>query len=259
LPKHDPLASFRQPNFLLYTASRSSYTLGSAILQSVMLWQVWDISGSALNLGLMGLARLAPALGISMVGGAVADSYNRRNIIMVTQAVPFACSIVLVTSTTGGWISLPLIYGVVALLGFSAAFEGPARQALLPSIVRPETFANAVNATATMNTLSAMSGPAIGGALIAAFGVATGYSVFSGLSALAIVLMSLVRYRQAEMQSGRLSLESIKEGITFVHGHQVLLGAMTLDLFATIFGGVKALLPIYASDISRWGPAASAC
>lgn len=253
LPRHDALAALRQPNFLLFTGSRFCYSIGSNVLQIVILWQVYEISHSALKLGVLGLARLLPALALSMVGGAVADTYNRRNIIMITQSSPLICSIILAVSTLGGWVSLELIYGLVVFMGLAAAFEGPARQALLPSIVRPETYANAVNVNSTTQALAAMSGPVIGSTMISAFGIGTAYALFTVLSLTAMVLMSFVRLRGIERKSGRLSLETIKEGITFVRTHQVQLGAMTLDLFATIFGGVKGLLPIFASDILKVG------
>jgi MFS family permease len=223
------------------------------MLQTIMLWQVYDISGSALNLGLLGIARLLPSLSLGLIGGAVADSYSRRNIVLITQTVPLACSLVLATSTIGGWVTLELIYGLVVILGAGAAFEGPARAALLPAIVRPETFANAVNITQTMQSLAFVTGPTLGGALIAAAGVGVGYAVFTGLSVLSLLAMSFVRYRPIEMPKRALSLEAIKEGVRFVRQRQELLGAMTLDMFAVIFGGVKALMPVYAVDVLHVG------
>ena len=254
-PTHDPLAAMRQPSFVFYTVSRLFYAIAATMLQTAMLWQVYEISGSALKLGLLGLARLIPALTFSMIGGAFADSYNRRNIVMVAQVIPLVCGIVLAFSTVGGWVSLPLIYGLVVALGSGAAFEGPARASLLPSIVRPETFANAVNVSSTVNSLAFVSGPAVGGALIAIFGIGATYAVFAVFSVLALVTMTLVKYHHAAGQKGAMSLAAIKEGIGFVRSQQVLLGAMALDMFAVIFGGVKALLPIYASDILKVGPA----
>jgi MFS family permease len=253
-PKHDPWAALRQPNFVLFTSSRLCYAVGQTLMQAAMLWQVYDISGSALNLGLLGLARLIPSLALGLVAGAVADSYNRRNIVMAAQTIPFACSIVLATSTISGWVNLELIYGLVVLMGLAGAFEGPARAALLPAIVKPETFANAVNVSSTMQSFAFVSGPAIGGVLIGFAGVGATYAVFTGLSAAAIVIMSLVRYRPITTSKSALSIAAIKEGIAFVRNRQVLLGAMALDMFAVIFGGVKALMPIYATDILEVGP-----
>ena len=253
LPKHDPLAALRQPNFVFFSSSRLFYAIGATMLQTIMLWQVYEISGSALNLGLLGIARLIPALSLSLIGGAVADSYSRRNIVLVAQTIPLACSIILAISTIGGWISLELIYALVVMLGVGASFEGPARAALLPAIVRPETFASAVNITQTLGSLAFVTGPAIGGALIAAAGIGSGYAVFTGLSVLSLLMMAFVRYRPVEAPKRAMSLEAIKEGIRFVRRRQELLGAMTLDMFAVIFGGVKALMPVYAVDVLHVG------
>ena len=248
-PKHDPLAALRQPNFVFFTASRLLYAIGVTLLQAVILYQVYDISGSALSLGLLGLARLFPSLAFSLVGGLVADSYNRRNIVMITQLVPLVCGGLLAASTIGGWVTLELIYGLVVALGMAAAFEGPARAALLPAIVRPETFPNAVNVTQTVQSLAFVTGPAIGGGIIAGAGIGVAYATFTVMALGAALAMSLVRYRPQQTPRRAMSIEAIREGVRFVRSRQVLLGAMTLDMFAVIFGGVKALLPVYAADV----------
>lgn len=253
LPKHDPFAALRERNFVLFASSRLLYAIGATMLQSVILWHVYELSGSPLSLGLVGIARLVPALSLSLFAGAVADSYSRRNIIMVTQMVPFLCAIVLAVSTLGGWVSLELIYGIVVIMGTGAAFEGPARAAILPAIVKPEVFPNAVTFTQTLQQLAFVSGPAVGGGLIALSGVGACYVVFTFLSFGAIVFMSLIKYRTMAAQKRAMSLEAIKEGVRYVRGRQELLGAMTLDMFAVIFGGVKALMPVYAVDVLHVG------
>ena len=253
-PKHDPLAALRQVNFVFYTVSRFFYGTGLTLLQALLFWQVYEISDSPLYLAILGLARLLPSLAFVLVGGAAADTFNRRNIVMVAQSVPSATALLLAIATGNGWVSLPLIYAGVAFIGIAAAFEGPARVALLPAIVRQETFANAVTVSSTVQAFSFVTGPALGGILIASIGVGATYGVFAGLALSSIVSMGLVRYRQPEGKAGGMSMEAIREGVHFVRTHQVLLGAMALDMFAVIFGGVKALLPIYAIDILDVGP-----
>jgi MFS family permease len=166
-PKHDPLAALKKPGFFLYTVSQLFSTIGQQLLWAVMAWQVYEISGSALNLGLLGLIRFVPALLMSLVGGAAADTYNRRVIVLVSQTVPLACGVLLAVATYSGWIDLWIIYGMVLLLGLASSFEGPARGAMLPSIVTAETFPNAVALSATLRSLGMMTGPAIGGGIIA--------------------------------------------------------------------------------------------
>jgi MFS family permease len=252
VPKYDPLAALRQTSFLLYTASRMFSITGQTLLQAVMAWQVYDTSGSALNLGILGLVRFFPSLGMSLIGGAAADTYNRRNIIVIAQSVPLTCAAILAAATFGGWIRLELIFALVLLMGFASAFEGPARSALLPAIVRPDTFANAVTVGSTLQTMGMVSGPALAGAVIATLGVGAAYTVYVGLTLAAIVPLLLLRYRQVDVGMS-VSLDAIKEGVRFVRQRPVLLGAMSLDMFAVVFGGAAALLPVYAKDILHVG------
>ena len=136
-PKHDPFAALKEPGFALYTFGRLFSTIGQQLLWAVMAWQVYEISGSALNLGLLGLIRFIPALVASLVGGAAADAFNRRIIVLIAQIVPLSCGVILALATYSGWIEIGIIYALVFALGLASSFEGPARQAMLPSIVGP--------------------------------------------------------------------------------------------------------------------------
>ncbi len=254
-PRHDPLTLLRQRNFALFTTSRVLYAIGTTLMQTAMLWQVYELTGSAFYLALLGLARLMPSLLFTLVGGAVADAYNRKNIVMASQSVPALCGLALGTATLADSVTLPLIYGLVALMAVAASFEGPSRVAILPGIVRPETFPTAVVFTSTVQSFAFVAGPALGGVLLGTIGVGATYIVFVCLAAGSIAALAPLRYRPTAATSGGLSVEAIREGVRFVLGNQVLLGAMALDMFAVIFGGVKALMPIYAEDILRVGPA----
>ncbi len=251
---HDPLAILKYPNFVKFTVSRSFSTLGMALLQAVMAWQVYDISGSAFYLGLLGLLRFVPALALSLVGGAVADTYNRRTIIIIAQIVPLACAIILSVASFGHWAGLELIFGLVVALGVASSFESPARQAMLPALVPHDDFASAVTVSQTLQSLGMMSGPAIAGGIIAAAGVGTAYGFFVVVSFLALVSLLMMTYKQDLSIKKTVSVESIKEGIRFVRQRPVILGAMSLDMFAVLFGGAQALLPVYAKDILHAGP-----
>lgn len=250
--RHDPLLVLRQRNFSLFLVSRLLYGVGQSVMSAAMAWQVYEISGSPLNLGILGLVRFVPALLLSVVGGAVADTYNRQRIVILAELVPLICGMTLAVASFGQWVNLELIYGLVIALGFASAFEGPAGQALLPGLVRPETFPNAVTVSAVAQTIGAVSGPFLAGLIIDAGGTGSAYSTVSGLGVAAILLLPLLTYRQATT-TNRLSVGLVREGLSFVWGQQVLLAAMTLDMFAVIFGGAKALLPIYASDILQVG------
>jgi MFS family permease len=252
--RHDALASLRQRGFQLYSLNRVLVTIAQSMLQAVMAWQVYDISGSALNLGFLGLARFLPSLLTSLVGGAVADAYDRRLVMVAAKSVPLTCVSILAVATFSDWVSIELIFGLVVLMGLAASFEGPARIALLPAVVRPETFENAVAVSNTMQQLAMVSGPALGGIVISVAGAGTGYATFVALIAIALVPLLLLHIAQETESRRSVSLASIKEGVQFVRRRQVLLGAMSLDMFAVIFGGAQALLPVYASDILHAGP-----
>jgi MFS family permease len=230
-----------------------SSSIGNAMLQAILAWHVYELTGSALSLGFLGLARFLPALGMSLVGGAVADTYNRRNIIMAAQTVPLTCGIILAISTFNGWVSPGLIYGLVLLVGFASSFENPARLALLPAIVRTETFANAVTVSSTLQSLGMVTGGVVGGVL-ADLHLTAAYATYSVAIGCAFTTMGLLRYQQSNDGPKRtVSWTAIKEGVDFVRSHQVILGAMSLDMFAVIFGGAKGLLPVYAKDILHVG------
>lgn len=253
-PKHEPLAALKEPGFVLYTAGRLLSTVGQQLLWAVMAWQVYDISGSALNLGLLGLIRFVPALVASLIGGAAADAFNRRIIVLIAQIVPLSCGVILAVATFGGWIEIGIIYALVFALGLSSSFEGPARNAMLPSIVSPAMFPNAVALSATLQSLGMMTGPAIGGGVIAAGGIGVAYSVFVALAVGGYISMLLLKYEQTSREGKRgVSLTAIRDGISYVRTHQVVIGSMTLDMCAVIFGGAQALLPVYAEDILHVG------
>jgi len=251
--KHDPLAALRQPRFVLYTFSRIFSTIGNAALQAILLWHVYELTDSPVSLGILGLVRFVPSLGLSMVGGVFADTYNRRTIITIAQTIPFAAGVILSAATLNDWITVELIYAVVLGIGLANAFENPARQALLPAIVRPETFANAVTVSSTLQSLGMVTGSLIGGVL-AYEAIGASYVVYTCLLAGAMVTMAMLSYEHDTSGPKRtVSIAAIKEGISFVRGNQVILGAMTLDMFAVIFGGAKGLLPVYAKDILHAG------
>lgn len=257
LPRHDPFSALRQPNFVLYLANRVISGIGQSLLQATMAWQVaqlaGSVSGAALNLGLLALARFVPALGTSLIGGMVADAYNRRTIAICAQMVPLTCSIILAVATFGGWVEMELMFVLAVFMGLASAFDGPARTALLPGIVRPETFANAVTVNTTLSSVGMVSGPALAGVVIGVAGVDAAYTVFAVLSVSSLAPLTMLRYTQVTGERRAMSIAAIKEGIQFVRQRQVLLGAMTLDMFAVIFGGAAALLPLYASDILHVG------
>jgi MFS family permease len=255
-PQHrnKPLTVLRELNFSVFAASRLSASVAMTLLTAAINWQVYDTSGSVFQLGMLNLARFAPALGLSLVGGAVADSYDRRRIVMLAQVVPLACSFVLYVATVRDAASLPLFYAIVLFIALASSFEGPARQALLPQLVSKAGFPNAILVSSTVQSLGFVTGPALGGLMIAIAGVDGAYAVHMALIGVSLLGLSVLRLRRPEGERRTVSIAAIKEGVQFVAHRQVLLGAMTLDMFAVIFGGAAALLPVYAKDILHVGP-----
>jgi MFS family permease len=253
--KHDPLAILRQRNFDLYLSSRVLSGIGTTMLQAVFLWHVHELSESAVSLGLLGLMRFFPALALSLVGGAIADAYNRKVVILLAQTVPLAAAVVVSTATLSGSVSLEMIYAVAFCVGLAQAFEGPSNTALLPALVSREDFPHAVNVSSTSRSLGSVTGPFLAGLLIAVFDVGEAYIAYGIVIALSMFLMFILKYEQPTDGPKRaVSVAAIKEGISFVRSRPVIVGSMTLDLFAVIFAGATALLPIYAKEILHAGP-----
>jgi MFS family permease len=217
---------------------------------------VYATTASALDLGLIGLVRFLPALATSLIGGAVVDTYDRRRVLMLAQAVPMLATVAVLVAQSTGQVSLPLLYGIVFVTGLASSFEQPARQAILPALVPRAMFSRALTVTSTLGSLSAVTGPALGGALIALSGVELAYIVQGLLVVTGLVAMLPLHVSWTPTGMSFVTmLHTIREGIEYVRHHPVLLGAMTLDMFAVIFGGAKALLPVYAVDILHAGPA----
>ena len=247
-PETDLRATLRIPAIRAFVLSRMAGSISVTLIQAAVAWQVYAISNSALQLGLIGLVRFVPALGMSLIGGAVADSYNRRNIILISQLVPLAVAVVMLAAIASGRVTLALLYAVVLVTGLASAFEQPARQAILPAIVPPYLFARAVAINSTMQALAFATGPTVAGAAIASFGIAAAYIAYGVFVLLSMTAMVWVPAVRSQSRSG-VGWNAIREGLHFVWSRPVLLGAMTLDMFAVIFGGARALLPIYATDI----------
>jgi len=252
-PRHDPFEALRQPNFSVYLATRLLATVAMTLLTASIAFHVYEISGSAFQLAMLGLVRFVPSLGLSLVGGAVADRYDRRKIVIAAQTVPLFCSTTLFLATVNGFIDLPLIYFLVLLTGLAVSFENPARQALLPQVVTKEAFPNAIVVSSTVQSLGFVAGPTLGGFLIGWKGLDAPYFAHMLLILASLTGLAFLRLREWQGERRAVSIAAIKEGLEFVIHRQVLLGAMTLDMFAVIFGGATALLPVVAKDILHVG------
>lgn len=240
---------FKDRAFGCYVGARVTAMAGLTIQTAALMWQVYELTGSALPLAFLGLARFLPNLAVSFLGGAVADTRDRRVVLGLSQIAPLLTSALLWALTATGTITLTAIYASMAFSGMAAAFEGPARQSLLPQVVTRASFQRAVTVAITVQQLSGVFGPAVAGLLIAQSGVAPVYLLHVALVLAGLGFLAGIRVRPGSNPRGTLSLGLVKEGFAFMWSHPAILGTMTLDMFAVIFAGADALLPIYAKDI----------
>jgi MFS family permease len=222
--------------------------MANSLLQAVILWQVYAISGSTLSLGIVGLVGFVSALLSSLIGGMVVDAYDRRLVLFTAQTVPGLCSLALLAAIATDHVTLELIYASVLVTGLASSFESPARQAILPALIPRRLFTRAMTTNSALSSLTSISGPALAGLLIAFGGVGHAYAVHATLVALSILALTRLHVPPAKA-AGRIHLEAIREGLAFVWHRKVLLGAMTLDMFAVLFGGARALLPVFAISV----------
>ena len=204
-------------DFSLYLASRFCSAAAMMMLRAAIGWHVFALSHSAFHLGLIGLVQFLPVLCLMLVGGALADTYDRRTIMMLAQAVPLACSLVLWLATRSGLANLSLLYATVVAVGVAWAFDSPSRAALLPTLVAREAFPRAVTIAATNQALAFTTGPALCGWVIAAAGVGSVYAVQAGLIAASLAALALMRGGRRAPAGGVVSLAAIREGLSKAH------------------------------------------
>jgi MFS family permease len=253
--RHDPYAALRYRDFRLVVAGRFVATLGEMMVSVAIGWELYQRTNSALALGFVGLTLMIPVLLFSLPAGHLADHYNRQRIVVAAQTLLLFASLSLAAlSWTQG--ALPLVYGALFLIGVGSAFSSPAASTLIPQTVPPETFEKATTWSSSSWQLAAVIGPALGGAVIALTGGATlVYLLDACGSVIYIALILLIRARPATPPAKReTTVRSLAEGLRFLKSSQVLLAAITLDMFAVLLGGATTLLPIFAKDILHVGP-----
>jgi MFS family permease len=251
----DPYAALRYRDFRLVVAGRFVATLGEMMISVAIGWELYQRTNSALALGFVGLTLVIPVFLFSLPAGHAADHYNRQRIVIYSQALLLFASLALAAfSWTQG--ALPLVYGALFLIGVGSAFSSPAASTLIPQTVPPETFEKATTWSSSSWQLAAVIGPALGGAVIALTGGATLVYLLDACGSLIyIALILLIRARPATPPAKReTTVRSLAEGLRFLRGSQVLLAAITLDMFAVLLGGATTLLPIFAKDILHVGP-----
>ncbi len=243
----------RHRNFALYLAARVLSTVAVQMQSVAIGWQVYALTGNVFDLGLIGLAQFAPFLLLILVAGHVADRYNRRNIIALCFSAQLLCAALLFWNTLTGLTMIGPVLAVLVLFGSARAFMVPASQAIVVNMIPPESLGRALALNSSSFHFAVIIGPALGG-LLYLIGPGVVYAVVAALLELSLLLMLLTRPIPQADSKEPLSWHGVLEGLRFVWSRQVMLGAISLDLFAVLFGGATALLPAIARDILHVGP-----
>ena len=229
---------------------------GSQMQFAALNWQIYDLTHSPVALGVIGLVRVIPIILFSLLGGTVADAYDRRKLLLATQSVLAAVALTLALLAKQHAITPVAIYVLTAIGAAAVAFDNPARQALVPSLVPREYLPNAFAINSTGFQVATIAGPVLAGQILARFGASWAY-LLNSLSFLAVIAALLfLRFRPAVTNEpvSRPGWDSLREGIQFVRSTPILVASMSLDFWATFFSSASALLPIFARDILAVGP-----
>ncbi len=249
----DPFSSLRFAEYRAFLGAMATVFVATQIQTAVLGWQVYEMTGDPLSLGFVGLAEAAPFLTLALVGGWAADRIDRRIIAVASLAVIAASGAWLLTvSLHPGTSPLPL-YGAQALAGLGRAFFRPASASLGTELVPREQYQNAATWRSSIFHTSMIVGPAVGGALIALGGPRLAYAAEMGLLGVGLAALLAVAPRPRAPVVRRHPVTEIADGVRFVFREPLLLGPLSLDLFAVLFGGATALLPIFARDVLRVG------
>jgi MFS family permease len=248
-------AAFSHPDYVYFQAARFLIVAAQEMQSVAVGWQVYEITRKPLDLGFVGLAQFLPGILLFLASGHAADRFDRRKVLTLCYGGFAICSASLLLINRVQLKSVLPIYAVVVMLGVVRAFNGPASRALMPQLVPEEHFPNAVAWGATIFQAATISGPALGGLIYAAFrGPSPVYaaSMATGLAALLITLR--IHPRETARRREPVSLKTVLAGLHYIWAHKVVLGSISLDLFAVLLGGAVALLPAYAKDILHTGP-----
>jgi MFS family permease len=258
--KHDAYAVLKLKDFRLFLSFRFFMTIAAQMQSIIVGWQVYELTHDPLSLGLIGLAEAIPFISIALYSGHIADRFNRKKIILWFDMVFLFSSVLLLLITyhlTGiiGKFGILPIYLCVAISGLARAFLYPATIAVMAQLVPRSLYTNSSTWNSTIWQIAAITGPAIGGMLYGFFGVKVAYMAVIVSMLISFVLLSNIRSRPVpEIDEKETLIQRLANGIRFVFSNQLLLGAMALDMFAVLFGGATAMLPVFAGEVLKVGP-----
>ncbi|MCB1644830.1 MAG: MFS transporter [Pseudomonadales bacterium] len=252
-PPYESPRALNYANFRSYLFARF-FTTVAVQMQSVAIgWQVYAATGDPLDLGLIGLAQFLPFVLLVLPAGQVADKLNRRTILALCYLAELVCALLLLAFTLSGLQEVWPVFAVLVLFGSARAFSMPASDAITPNLVPRVAFPNAIALNSSFGHIGTIAGPALGGILYIA-GPDTVYGTVGAILMLSVIMMLRVQLPATIRSTEPSTLHTVLEGLRFVRSKPVILGAISLDLFAVLFGGATALLPAFASDILHTGP-----
>jgi MFS family permease len=256
-PPHDPYAALRVPDFRRFVTCLLVQTLGTMVQTVVVGWQVYQITHDPLALGLIGLAEALPFIAVALPAGQIADRFDRRRICLAALLVLTGCAGALCWMTLGGRLNQSTVWAVYAVMlvsGIARSFLQPTRSALSADLVPRNLYLNAITWRSSTWQFAAVAGPAAGGLLLGLAGEGASYATATVLILLSWVALAQVKARPRPAASeGVAGIDGLLQGIHFLRGQPMLLGAFTLDLFSVLFAGAEALLPVFATDILHVG------
>jgi MFS family permease len=248
-------AAFTHPGFALYQLARFSIVLATEMQSVAVGWQVYEITKRPLDLGLVGLAQFLPSIFLFLVSGHVADRFDRRKLVVLCFAAFAMCSALLFLAAIHHVQTVYPIYGVVILIGVVRAFNGPVSRALLPQLVPEEHFSNAVAWASGVFQAATILGPSVGGIVYA---IGRGPAAVYALAGIAAMVAALCAFKIEVESKARarepINVSTILAGFHYIWSEKLILGSISLDLFAVLLGGAVALLPVYAREILMTGP-----
>jgi len=249
----ESLTILQNKDLRFFLFARINTTLAYQMLTVGVGWKIYDLTGSAFYLGLVGLMQFLPMVLLTLLVGHVVDRYDRRKIMRVCQGLEAAGVLLLAVGSYTNYLTKDSILLVVFLIGAARAFEMPSMQALLPGLVTPQIFPRAIALASSSQQIATIIGPAIGGLLYIS-GPTTVFTIVCILYLLSSIFIAFIQKNPPIPKREPVSMKSIFAGITFIRSKTVLLGAISLDLFAVLLGGATALLPVYAKEILFIGP-----
>ena len=246
-------ALMRHNSFGNFWCARVATTMAYQMQSVAIGWQIYDLTNSAFDLGLVGLAQFFPTVALSVVVGQAVDHFDRKIIARTCQSIAALGATVLAIGTAAGWLNRDTILLLVFMTGSARAFEMPSLLALVPGIVAPPLLPRAIAASTSASQTAVICGPALGG-LIYAFGPMVVYATCAVVYVFANILVAMLKTAPRPTERAPVTLATMFAGFSYIRSRPWLLGVISLDLFVVLLGGVTALLPIFARDILATGP-----